>query len=77
MKKRVWMSIVLIAMLQCSTIAYANANINSENVTATESNQVSPRAEVQEWKWRVSNGKLQKRLWSVTYGHWVGNWIDA
>ena len=29
------------------------------------------------WFYRVVNGKEQKRLWSVTYGRWVTDWIDC
>ena len=29
------------------------------------------------WFYRVVNGKEQKRLWSVTYGYWVTDWIDC
>jgi len=29
------------------------------------------------WFYRVVNGKEQMRLWSVTYGRWVTDWIDC
>lgn len=29
------------------------------------------------WVTRVYNGKQQKRLWSVTYGYWLTDWIDC
>ena len=29
------------------------------------------------WFYRVYNGKDQKRLWSVTWGYWVTDWIDC
>lgn len=32
------------------------------------------QAEQTEWKYRVVDGKLQKRLWSITYGIWLTDW---
>ena len=29
------------------------------------------------WFYRFYNGKQQKRLWSITYMHWVTDWIDC
>ncbi len=32
------------------------------------------RAEETEWYYRVVDGKLQRRLWSITYGKWITDW---
>lgn len=29
------------------------------------------------WFYRMYNGVPQKRLWSITYGYWVTDWIDC
>ena len=29
------------------------------------------------WYTRTINGVTQKRLWSVTYGYWLTDWIDC
>lgn len=34
------------------------------------------RAEETAWYFRVHNGIVQKRLWSITYGYWLTDWID-
>lgn len=31
-------------------------------------------AEQTEWRYRVVDGKPQKRLWSITYGIWLTDW---
>ena len=28
------------------------------------------------WFYRTYEGRRQKRLWSLTYGYWVTDWID-
>lgn len=36
-----------------------------------------PYAEVTKWYYRMHNEKLQRRLWSVTYGKWLTEWEDC
>ena len=35
------------------------------------------RTEQTEWYYRVYNGQLQKRLWSITYEKWLTNWMPV
>lgn len=37
----------------------------------------STRAEETIWYYRVYNGKLQKRQWSVTESRWLTDWEDC
>lgn len=43
---------------------------------STSSEGIAPCAEQTMWFTREVNGKKQKRLWSVTYGKWLTDWID-
>lgn len=43
----------------------------------TSTSQVTPRAEQTEWHYRMYNGHAQKRLWSITEGKWLTDWIDV
>ena len=40
---------------------------------------ITPNAEETEWIYRkiIATGKYQKRLWSITYGVWLTDWIDC
>lgn len=38
---------------------------------------ITPQAEEVEWIIREINGKYQRRKWSITYGHWLTDWIDC
>lgn len=54
------------------TVAYAQSTGSitiSENIISIEL-----RAERKEWKYRLVDGKTQKRLWSITYGKWLTDW---
>lgn len=37
---------------------------------------ISPLAEEFEYVYRYHDGKYQYRIWSLTYGYWVTDWID-
>lgn len=34
-----------------------------------------PRANITEWKYKIENGKLYKRLYNLSQECWVGNWV--
>ncbi len=42
---------------------------------ATEiTNQISPRADNLEWRFKIINGLLHRRLYNATRNIWVGDW---
>ena len=38
---------------------------------------VEPASEETVWYTRIYNGKVQRRLWSITYGEWLTDWEDV
>lgn len=48
-----------------------------ENVEIYAVSEEPTRQEQFEWYYRIYNGHQQKRLWSLTYGYWVTDWIDC
>lgn len=48
--------------------------IPAQAATPGVGSQVSPNAEEREWYFRWYNGRLQKRLWSITYRKWLTEW---
>lgn len=51
--------------------------IAAEPTTGETQSTVDPRTNEVVWYTRTYNGKLQKRLWSNTYGVWLTDWIDV
>ena len=47
---------------------YSSANIDT---VTTNDGKEPDRSEVTEYKYRRIDGILYKRLWSVTYNHWI------
>ncbi len=46
----------------------------TEKSSYTKNGGVIIQAEETEWHYRVVDGKLQKRLWSITYAKWLTEW---
>lgn len=46
----------------------------AENASYAEDGGAVIYAEQTEWRYRVVDGKPQKRLWSITYGKWLTDW---
>ncbi len=46
-------------------------------MAASDSKLENVRGQVFKWYYRRYNGKLQKRLWSLTEGKWITGWIDC
>lgn len=72
MKRKVLFALVVVAAIQCNVLVYANTTTSGEAVV--QETQITTRGEVTEWKFRMYNGQQQKRLWSVTYNRWIGEW---
>ena len=76
--KTIIVTLLIVSTLVCVTIPFAAAADISENVEpVVQEEEVQPRAEVTEWRYRVYEGRYQMRLWSVTYGRWLTDWIDV
>ena len=61
--------VLLIVVSLLGTVSAANVS-----VAAPEAESGVARAEETEWYYRVNNGVLEKRLWSITYGKWLTEW---
>lgn len=57
-----------------SPVAYAE-EIEMEEIPTSSSEEAMPCAEQREWYYRINNGYYEKRLWSITYGKWLTDWI--
>lgn len=72
MKRIICFLLVLIMCLSCSVFAFADYATARENTTIME---IGNRAEETVWYYRItSDGLLQRRLWSITYGYWLTDW---
>lgn len=68
---------VIAAVINTTPVGFASATLPGQPVVAESEDTASPRAEETIWYTRTYNGKAQKRLWSVTRGVWLTDWIDC
>ena len=80
MRRILCLILALALVLSISVVAYA------ETVVYPEENEISetvipgdsPQAEETCWYFRTTDdGLFQKRLWSLTYGRWLTDWITV
>lgn len=80
MKRLFCFLLALTIVLSVSSVALAECieapDGSDIEIIAVESGE-STRAEETRWYFRVLNGMVQKRLWSLTYGRWLTDWIDV
>ncbi len=72
---RVLLGVLIASMLRCVPVAADGASGDEGNVILEE--QDPDRMEEFMWFYRIRDGILQKRLWSLTYEYWVTDWIDV
>jgi hypothetical protein len=49
----------------------------AEGFVESTGEEIVPFGEQTEWRFRIVDYKLQKRLWSITYGIWRTDWMWA
>ena len=80
MKRFLSLLLALIMVLSLHAAAFANG-LEAPDGSDVEIIAVKPgestRAEETAWYYRVYNGMVQMRLWSLTYGYWLTDWIDV
>lgn len=77
----------LYALLICSTLAVALPSLSvtsfAEPAISTEAeadeavSAVTARKAITEWRYKVINGKLYKRLYDTTHEKWLTDWIPC
>lgn len=72
--KRIYLWIAMACLIFAMAVPSATAAEPPVNVSQTTQ---ETRTEEFIWVTRVYNGKQQKRLWSVTNGCWMTDWIDC
>lgn len=74
MKKIVLTFITVLMMLSMSAIPAMAMERPLDNASPAT---VQPRIDETKWFYRTYNGKKQMRLWSITEGCWLTDWIDC
>lgn len=68
-----------ILIFTCLSLTLLNSNIMAspkETYISPKNTErsISQRIEETEWRYRVVDGRLQKRLWSIIQNKWLTDW---
>lgn len=78
MKKSLVLSLVVLigAHIFCANevVAQDTSSYSSNQHIMLESGKTA-RTEIKEWRYKIVNGVLYKRLFNATTGQWIGDWI--
>ena len=69
---------IIISILICMCLLGSAFAVQSEEPPAgveTENSEIQPRGEETRWYFREIDGVTQMRLWSITNGIWLTDWI--
>ncbi len=73
--KKTLITLCIALMLGISTVPVHASGLTP--ISTVEEGGVTPASEETLWRTRIYNGMFQKRLWSITYGKWLTDWIDV
>ena len=75
--KKIKMMVVAFCLL-CTIMIETPTFAMENNESAIQSEyEVVVRSQVTKWVYRTYEGRTQMRLWSVTEGVWLTDWIDC
>ena len=60
----------------CLALAVLVSPVATVSVQAAPSNngENSPQMDIIEWRYKIANGNLYRRLYNYSIGEWVGQW---
>jgi len=76
-KRAVSVVIILVILFSFAVTASAAATNSVADPISAEEQSVTPRQELTRWYFRMNNGVVEQRLWSITFGRWLTDWHPA
>lgn len=52
----------------------SNMQITEQSIQVENQSENSTRAEIIDWRYKIVNGVLYRRLFNYTRNEWIGNW---
>lgn len=78
MKKTKFLIPTFLTLMALSSMPVLSNAISQFPISASKESSIMPLTEEVEWYYRYNeDGVLQKRLWSITNGYWITDWIDC
>ncbi|GAB6110130.1 hypothetical protein [Fusibacter bizertensis] len=74
MKKKI-IYVILFTTIILSSHSNISQAYNYGNNNSSDASIITPFSDIIEWRYKVDNGKLYKRLYNSTKDTWIGDWI--
>ena len=74
--KKIFLTVLVTILFSLNFYMPANASYNVAMPASIEA-PVAPASEETVWYTRIYEGRMQVRLWSLTYQEWLTDWIDV
>lgn len=75
MKRIFCLLLAVCIFLSLAVTAFADSYVEMKNPDEIVIRDGGGRPEETQWMYRRWNGLIQARLWSITYGYWLTDWI--
>lgn len=67
---------ILGSIILASTISLTMPALAAQQEITYENNdEIQPRTDIKEWRFKIENGNLYKRLYNYSTGRWETDWI--
>lgn len=74
-KKQVLCAMVVMGMTVLSAPFVSAQEMQVVSVAEVSQEEAQPRTDIKEWRFKVMNGHLYKRLYNRSTGNWETDWI--
>ena len=74
-KKQVLCTMLVMGMTVLSAPFASAQEMTVAPVAEVSQGEVQPRTDIKEWRFKVINGHLYKRLYNCSTGNWETDWI--
>lgn len=58
----------------CLALTILVSPITTVPVQAAAPKTEEPQRDIIEWRWKIENGNVYRRLYNYTYNYWIGEW---
>ncbi len=74
-KKKITKNLAVLGGAVCLSLSILASPATSVPVKAAEATTVQPFSDKIEWRFKIEDGKIYKRLFNYSTISWVGDWI--
>lgn len=71
---RNYLTLFVLTAVLCTPVSVFARPVSDGNAVSARTSEVSPCADVTEWRYKYINGVLHRRLYNCTKNVWIGDW---